>query len=150
MMVRVEKTTASRDAGHTLRWGIVAWLVLNHFIFMTLLLPVGYLEGKLHPVTDPITITSVTPVDGGVIISADAIKHRDCTKWSRTEGHLGSRDGVSVAMPRAQHLDPPQMRNTGILTWDRIFVPHANLSEVYADAYHNCHPFWQTVSPFWR
>ena len=150
-MVRAEKMNRSHDTRRVLVFGMVGWMILNHVLFAIAFMPLGAIEGALSPVTDRITITSVTPTDGGVVISAEALKHRDCLRWVRTEWYYGDRGSDAIVpMPTAKHLDKPQLRPSGKIQWDGIFVPVPDLENTHANVIHKCHSLWNTVTPYWR
>jgi hypothetical protein len=150
-MVRAEKMNRNHDMRRVLLFGVVGWMILNHVLFAFAFLPFGEIEGDMNPVTSRITITSTTSVDGGVVISAEADKHRDCLKWVRTDWYYGDRGSDAIVpMSTARHLDKPQIRPSGTLRWDEIFIPVDDLEHTHANAVHKCHFLWNTVTPYWR
>lgn len=111
----------------------------------------GSLDGYLFPVVSPASIAPVVESDGISTVSAEARKNRSCD-WLRTEWFFGNING-RAAQVDMQHLDPPKIRNAGVLKWDRIEVG-LTYREIgrnsYALVYHDCYDgwLWKTESVF--
>lgn len=115
---------------------------------------VSSLETARWPVTTPAQVYNVRAVDGGSMVAATADKLRGCD-WEKTEFRFGPRDGGSVPMPRAHHVDPPQLNVKGdVMVWNNIFlpVPPEQVSNTHWNAYHFCYPVinWQTKTEFFN
>lgn len=111
----------------------------------------GDIEGGLFPVVGPASLELVREVDGVTLYAAEAEKLRDC-EWVRTEWFLGDIDG-RAAQADMRHLDPPEVRTPGALSWDAIEVDLTDRQvrrNSYAYVYHKCHGdwLWETRSLF--
>lgn len=128
------------DTIHALRVG----LLLCPLAILMLALYYGgpILETKYSPVVVHFKITSMRPVDGGTIISAEADKIRDCS-WTNTLWYYGTRSGLNVPLPEMRHLDAPEVKGVGHLKWKEIFIPLPpdKVKDTFSDAYHVCWPW---------
>lgn len=136
---RVRDTLAVLAAGMAIGVCLVAWKS-NPAI-----------EGAVFPVMDrDFVFINPQPFREGVVFSGEATKIRDC-KHFETVVWLGRRGfGVGAFLTAKPHLDPPKMRPSGRLAWDRIYVPIApeRLNETYADVTHLCGRR-KVTSKFW-
>lgn len=112
------------------------------------------IETHKYPVTSKAHVYNVRLADGGSMVSATAEKLRDCD-WLLTEFRFGPRDGRSVPMPRAAHVDPPQLNVKGdVMVWENIFLPVSpeKVMDTHWNAYHLCYPVlkWETETEFFN
>lgn len=113
---------------------------------------IGEVEGGLMPVVSQIEDVTITSADGGIVISGNATKMRDCD-WRKTVFSLGDRSGGNIILTETPHKDKPTVNGPGVLHWDNISVPISRdrMGGVFADAYHQCgwRP-WLTISKFYN
>lgn len=93
-------------------------------------------------------------MEGGIIFSAKAEKHRDCI-WRGTIFYLGDRNPGGVVLTDSPHQSKPQNRGVGWLFWENIFVPTDEITlrgGTYADVQHDCRGsnLGRTRSHYWR
>ena len=143
-------TTFAEDVTHSFRMAIMVLSALMAILFSGHY--VGLIETTYFPVVGEITIETTLETNSGVMISASADKVRDCS-WRKTVFYLGDRDGNNVFLTESPHLDKPKVNGKGKLKWEKIFIPGIEVSQVdqtFADAYHRCHPFYDTRSYYWK
>lgn len=149
-ILRRESKGFATDAWHTLTFAAMAFGLM--VLALSTVRGLLALEARFYPVMVDFKPGEYAAADGGTLFSGGAIKRRDCD-WHRTIVYLGSRQGRKVVATDKPHRDGPQIRPTGELHWDRIFVPVPpdQMGETFADALHDC-GWWRPYarSRFWE
>lgn len=105
--------------------------------------PAARLQGEIWPVVTPLQVDTVSPfamLDGtpATRISGTAVKLRDCN-FRTTRWYIEDADGRDTRV-NAYFLDPPLIRQPGVLTWDALIVgvTPEMLSTSRAEVHHEC------------
>jgi hypothetical protein len=109
-------------------------LILAAVIFFPIL------ETKYYPVTGPLHITSIEPIDDGVLVSGWADKYRNC-RWRKTEWFLGERHNMNVPLRNMEHRELARVNEIGRVYWDDIYIPLSSqdtLRRSFSNARHSC------------
>lgn len=127
-------------------------------LFMAVLIFFPIIETRYFPVTGPLHITSIRPVDDGVMVSGWADKLREC-RWRRTEWFLGERGKMNVPVAGMEYRERPRVNGIGRIYWDSIFVPLSaseTLELSFSNAIHSCwggaldRMGYETKTHYWR
>lgn len=130
-----------------------AWLSLVLLLAIPASPILGEIEGRIWPVAGPANIEAVDKFENGwTYFSMSAPKNRNCN-WRSTKFFLGKRGNGNVPVA-FEHLDPPQLRETGRHYWPSSRVqltPEQLLSNAYADVLHVCGSgVWLTRTRFYN
>lgn len=110
----------------------------------------GRIEGRLWPVKHDAVLINVRPIGDAVRFDGVAQKSRDC--------ELDHVEWFFVYGDTEQELDlvrrgRPQFTGLGIYrfyNWELFITQTELLNNTYALAYHRCHPFYKTISVFFK
>lgn len=137
------KNTGPQNFGYLILFGLLVWPMLATFA--------PRIEGKLYPVVVSTELTQVRPIDEtNSMIYGAARKVRDCS-YIRIEWYYGDPNGRHVLVP-LDILEPSKIRGDGQFSfgpWQLNLGKDLVREETFALVYHDCHPFWPTVSQFW-
>lgn len=97
-------------------------------------------EGKLFPVSSPPRLIQQTPIQGGIRATYAFTKYHDC-EFIGSDWRNASGDAVRLSPADETGEINAQVR-TGETVLTRDFIGASDWSELSAQSFHRCHPFW--------